>query len=95
MRSLFSGLAPGFVGLYQLNITLPPDLPFGSLQRADRDTRRQQRGRQAAGFFRVLIETSGYTVPSSLGPGLVWPRFASPNRRVRLRPVRAKQTDLP
>jgi uncharacterized protein (TIGR03437 family) len=28
---LFSGLAPGFVGLYQLNLTLPPDLPFGDL----------------------------------------------------------------
>ena len=27
----FSGLAPGFVGLYQLNITLPLDLPSGSL----------------------------------------------------------------
>jgi uncharacterized protein (TIGR03437 family) len=28
---LFSGLAPGFVGLYQLNLALPPDLPFGDL----------------------------------------------------------------
>lgn len=27
----FSGLAPGFVGLYQLNITLPNDLPQGNL----------------------------------------------------------------
>jgi uncharacterized protein (TIGR03437 family) len=27
----FSGLAPGFVGLYQLNITLPTDLPQGNL----------------------------------------------------------------
>jgi uncharacterized protein (TIGR03437 family) len=28
---LFSGLAPGFVGVYQLNLTLPADLPFGDL----------------------------------------------------------------
>ena len=28
---LFSGLAPGFVGLYQLNIRLPGDLPAGDL----------------------------------------------------------------
>jgi len=28
---LFSGLAPGFVGLYQLNIRLPDDLPAGDL----------------------------------------------------------------
>ena len=28
---LFSGLAPGFVGVYQLNLTLPLDLPFGDL----------------------------------------------------------------
>lgn len=28
---LFSGLAPGFVGLYQLNIVLPSDLPRGNL----------------------------------------------------------------
>lgn len=27
----FSGLAPGFVGLYQLNVTLPLDLPRGNL----------------------------------------------------------------
>lgn len=27
----FSGLAPGFAGLYQLNIRLPPDLPPGNL----------------------------------------------------------------
>jgi len=27
----FSGLAPGFVGLYQLNIRLPADLPAGNL----------------------------------------------------------------
>ncbi len=28
---LFSGLAPGFVGLYQLNLQLPSDLPPGNL----------------------------------------------------------------
>jgi uncharacterized protein (TIGR03437 family) len=28
---LFSGLAPGFVGVYQLNLVLPPDLPPGDL----------------------------------------------------------------
>jgi uncharacterized protein (TIGR03437 family) len=28
---LFSGLAPEFVGVYQLNLTLPLDLPFGDL----------------------------------------------------------------
>ena len=28
---LFSGLAPGFVGVYQLNLTLPGDLPPGDL----------------------------------------------------------------
>jgi minor extracellular serine protease Vpr len=28
---LFSGLTPGFVGLYQLNITLPANLPSGNL----------------------------------------------------------------
>ena len=28
---LFSGLAPGFVGLYQLNLVLPSDLPRGNL----------------------------------------------------------------
>ena len=28
---LFSGLAPGFVGLYQLNLRLPNDLPSGNL----------------------------------------------------------------
>ena len=28
---LFSGLAPGYVGLYQLNIVLPSDLPRGNL----------------------------------------------------------------
>jgi uncharacterized protein (TIGR03437 family) len=28
---LFSGLAPGFVGLYQLNVRLPRNLPFGTL----------------------------------------------------------------
>jgi uncharacterized protein (TIGR03437 family) len=28
---LFSGLAPEFVGVYQLNLTLPTDLPFGDL----------------------------------------------------------------
>jgi uncharacterized protein (TIGR03437 family) len=28
---LFSGLAPGFVGLYQLNLVLPSDLPSGNL----------------------------------------------------------------
>ena len=28
---LFSGLAPGFVGLYQLNLRLPDDLPAGDL----------------------------------------------------------------
>jgi uncharacterized protein (TIGR03437 family) len=27
----FSGLAPGFVGLYQINLTLPRDLPPGNL----------------------------------------------------------------
>jgi uncharacterized protein (TIGR03437 family) len=27
----FSGLAPGFVGLYQVNVTLPLDLPAGNL----------------------------------------------------------------
>jgi len=27
----FSGLAPGFVGVYQLNLTLPRDLPSGNL----------------------------------------------------------------
>ena len=30
-RVLFSGLAPGFVGVYQLNVTLPGDLPPGDL----------------------------------------------------------------
>ena len=30
-RVLFSGLAPGFVGLYQLNLVLPSDLPNGNL----------------------------------------------------------------
>jgi minor extracellular serine protease Vpr len=30
-RVFFSGLAPGFVGLYQLNIQLPLDLPRGTL----------------------------------------------------------------
>jgi uncharacterized protein (TIGR03437 family) len=28
---LFSGLAPGLVGVYQVNLTLPEDLPFGEL----------------------------------------------------------------
>jgi uncharacterized protein (TIGR03437 family) len=28
---LFSGLAPGLVGVYQVNLTLPADLPFGNL----------------------------------------------------------------
>jgi uncharacterized protein (TIGR03437 family) len=28
---LFSGLAPGFVGLYQVNFRLPGDLPQGNL----------------------------------------------------------------
>ena len=28
---LFSGLGPGYVGLYQLNLVLPPDLPSGNL----------------------------------------------------------------
>jgi uncharacterized protein (TIGR03437 family) len=28
---LFSGLAPGFVGLYQVNFRLPSDLPAGNL----------------------------------------------------------------
>ena len=28
---LFSGLAPGFVGLYQINLVLPGDLPAGNL----------------------------------------------------------------
>ena len=28
---LFSGLTPGSVGLYQINITLPADLPSGNL----------------------------------------------------------------
>ena len=27
----FSGLAPGFIGLYQINLVLPPDLPAGNL----------------------------------------------------------------
>ncbi len=27
---LFSGLAPGYVGLYQLNVTIPPDAPLGN-----------------------------------------------------------------
>jgi minor extracellular serine protease Vpr len=31
-RLLFSGLAPGFVGLYQINLQLPSDLPAGNLQ---------------------------------------------------------------
>jgi uncharacterized protein (TIGR03437 family) len=30
-RVLFSGLAPGFVGLYQINLVLPGDLPAGDL----------------------------------------------------------------
>lgn len=30
-RVYFSGLAPGFVGVYQLNVTLPGDLPSGDL----------------------------------------------------------------
>jgi uncharacterized protein (TIGR03437 family) len=30
-RVLFSGLAPGFVGVYQLNLVLPSDLPSGNL----------------------------------------------------------------
>jgi len=30
-RVLFSGLAPGFVGLYQINVQLPLDLPAGAL----------------------------------------------------------------
>jgi uncharacterized protein (TIGR03437 family) len=30
-RVLFSGLGPGYVGLYQLNLVLPPDLPSGNL----------------------------------------------------------------
>ncbi len=30
-RVLFSGLAPGFVGLYQINMALPHDLPAGDL----------------------------------------------------------------
>jgi uncharacterized protein (TIGR03437 family) len=25
----FSGLAPGFVGLYQVNVVVPPDAPTG------------------------------------------------------------------
>lgn len=29
---LFSGLAPGYVGLYQINLQLPNDLPAGDLQ---------------------------------------------------------------
>jgi uncharacterized protein (TIGR03437 family) len=28
---LFSGLAPGFVGLYQINFRVPRDAAFGSL----------------------------------------------------------------
>ena len=31
-RVLFSGLGPGFVGLYQLNLVLPSDLPSGNLR---------------------------------------------------------------
>jgi uncharacterized protein (TIGR03437 family) len=27
----FSGLAPGYVGLYQINVRLPNDLPAGDL----------------------------------------------------------------
>jgi uncharacterized protein (TIGR03437 family) len=30
-RVLFSGLAPGFVGLYQINLQLPFNLPAGNL----------------------------------------------------------------
>ena len=30
-RLSFSGLAPGFVGLYQINLRLPDDLPAGDL----------------------------------------------------------------
>ena len=30
-RVLFSGLAPGFVAVYQLNIVLPSDLPPGDV----------------------------------------------------------------
>jgi uncharacterized protein (TIGR03437 family) len=30
-RIWFSGLAPGFVGLYQINLQLPDDLPAGDL----------------------------------------------------------------
>jgi uncharacterized protein (TIGR03437 family) len=26
----FSGLAPGFVGLYQVNVTIPSDAPLGN-----------------------------------------------------------------
>jgi uncharacterized protein (TIGR03437 family) len=28
---VYSGLAPGFVGLYQVNFVLPSDLPAGNL----------------------------------------------------------------
>jgi uncharacterized protein (TIGR03437 family) len=28
----FSGLSPGFVGLYQINVTLPASLPSGTQQ---------------------------------------------------------------
>jgi uncharacterized protein (TIGR03437 family) len=31
IRVLFSGLAPGFVGLYQINLQLPDDVPAGDL----------------------------------------------------------------
>jgi minor extracellular serine protease Vpr len=30
-RILFSGLTPGFAGLYQVNLIVPPDAPSGNL----------------------------------------------------------------
>ena len=29
MPVVFAGLAPGFVGLYQINAVVPPDAPLG------------------------------------------------------------------